>query len=66
MFGRAWRQQIKIFMDINISAIKDLLDRYLLGNASPAEQKMVEEWLTENEFPDNEWRKWMTKAGRCG
>ncbi|MBX2923268.1 MAG: FecR domain-containing protein [Chitinophagaceae bacterium] len=44
-------------MDINISAIKDLLDRYLLGNASPAEHKMVEEWLMENEFPDNEWNK---------
>lgn len=42
-------------MDIKI--IKELLDRYLKGSASPAEQKLVEEWLEENEFPENEWVK---------
>lgn len=40
-------------MDTRI--IKELLDRYIAGNASPAEQKLVETWLDENEFPDNEW-----------
>ncbi|MBX3256780.1 MAG: FecR domain-containing protein [Chitinophagaceae bacterium] len=39
------------------STIKNLLDRYLSGNASPAEQQMVEEWLAENELPGNEWSK---------
>ncbi|MGN6435027.1 MAG: FecR family protein [Agriterribacter sp.] len=42
-------------MDIKI--IKELLDRYLKGSVSPAEQKLVEEWLEENEFPENEWVK---------
>ena len=35
--------------------IKDLLNRYLAGNASPAEKKLVEDWLDENDVPGNEW-----------
>lgn len=67
MFGRAWVQNnSEQTMDIRI--IKDLLDRYIAGSASPAEQKIVEQWLDENELPENDWHKmnseekaaWMT------
>jgi transmembrane sensor len=40
-------------MDINF--IKDLLDRYIAGSATPEEQRIIEKWLEANEFPENHW-----------
>lgn len=40
-------------MDIGI--IQKLLEKYLKKEASPAEQKLIEEWLEFSEVTDNDW-----------
>ncbi len=42
---------------MDISNIKDLLDKYLAGRANLAEQQLVEKWLEETELRENEWDK---------
>jgi len=42
---------------MDISNIKDLLDKYLAGRANLAEQQLVEKWLEETESWENEWDK---------
>ncbi len=42
-------------MDRNI--IEALLDRYLKGETSQAENKLVETWLQENSNPQSEWQQ---------
>jgi transmembrane sensor len=40
-------------MDTN--NIKELLDKYLAGAATPAEQVLIEKWLEQTNFPENTW-----------
>src|SRR5258706_5010174 len=42
---------------MSISEIQRLLDRYLSGECSAAEQSQVEEWLEKQETTDNDWTK---------
>lgn len=39
------------------SEIKSLLDRYLAGSATPREQRLVEQWLEENDQQNTEWHR---------
>jgi ferric-dicitrate binding protein FerR (iron transport regulator) len=40
---------------MSISQIKNLLDRYIAGSATPQEQQLVEQWLEENNQHNTEW-----------
>src|SRR5688572_12161466 len=42
---------------MDIPDTQKLLDRYLSGECTPAEQKQVEEWLEGQKTSDNEWTK---------
>ncbi|HTE29734.1 MAG TPA: FecR domain-containing protein [Chryseolinea sp.] len=55
MFAGQGKKQFRKDMDISI--IKDLLDKYLAGRANLAEQQLVEQWLEETELRENEWDK---------
>ncbi|WP_152267926.1 FecR family protein [Agriterribacter humi] len=41
---------------MSISQIKSLLDRYIAGNVTSQEQKLVEQWLEENSQHNTEWQ----------
>ncbi len=53
MFGRAWAKTIQ-----NIHGYQNhqrTTRQVYRRKRKPGEQKLVETWLDENEFPDNEW-----------
>jgi len=53
----AGQEQKQFRTDMDISTIKDLLDKYLAGKATLAEQQLIEQWLEETELRENEWDK---------
>ncbi len=47
---------------MSISEIKSLLDRYVAGSATPREQRVVEQWLEENDQQHTAWHNMDSKA----
>lgn len=46
---------------MSIPEIKNLLDRYVAGSATPSEQRLVEQWLEENDQQRTAWHNMDSK-----